>query len=76
MSIASPYFTLREAAAYARCHPRTIRRWLDGQRLTRYGVERKPLVRRDELEALLSGGGVAVAASAVRSDAKGDHDER
>ena len=50
----SPYLTLSEAAAYARCSKRTVQRWLDDEKLNRYGHGRRPLVCKDELEALLS----------------------
>jgi excisionase family DNA binding protein len=50
----SPYFTLREAALYARCSTRTVQRWLDSKKLPRYGHGRHVLIRKDELEALLS----------------------
>jgi hypothetical protein len=49
----SPYFTLGEAAAYARTSIRTIQRRLKVGELKRYGTGR-PLVLKTELEALLS----------------------
>ncbi len=49
----SPYFTLKEAAAYARTSTRTIQRRLNAGELNRYGMGH-PLVRKAELEALLS----------------------
>ncbi len=49
----SPYFTLREAAAYARTSTRTIQRRLKAGDLNRYGSGR-PLVLKAELEALLT----------------------
>lgn len=53
-SFASPYFSLTEAAAYARCSPRTIRRWIKGGSLVQCGHGGKVLVRRDQLEELLA----------------------
>lgn len=52
--LVSPFLTLREAAAYARCSPRTIQRRVDAGALTRYGFGRSVLIRRAELELLLS----------------------
>ena len=49
----SPYFTLDEAARYARCSKRTIQRWLEAGRLARHGQTR-PLIHRAELQAFLS----------------------
>ena len=49
----SPYFTLGEAAAYARTSTRTIQRRLKAGELKRYGSGR-PLVLKTELEALLT----------------------
>jgi excisionase family DNA binding protein len=49
----SPYFTLKEAAAYARTSTRTIQRRLKAGELNRYGTGH-PLVHKEELEALLS----------------------
>ena len=50
----SPYLTLAEAAAFARCSKRTIQRWLDAGTLTRYGYGRRPLVGQEELARLLT----------------------
>lgn len=50
----SPFLTLPEAAAYARCSVRTIQRRLETGLLTRHGLGAKPLVRRDELAQLLA----------------------
>lgn len=50
----SPYLTLVEAALYARCSTRTIQRWLSDEKLNRYGHGRLVLIRKAELEALLS----------------------
>lgn len=50
----SPFFTVSEAAAYARCSTRTIRRWMEKRALARYGGGRRLLVLRVELEALLA----------------------
>lgn len=49
----SPYFTLREAAAYARTSTRTIQRRLKAGDLNRYGSGR-PLILKAELETLLT----------------------
>lgn len=49
----SPYFTLREAATYARTSTRTIQRRLKAGDLNRYGSGR-PLVLKAELEAMLT----------------------
>lgn len=49
----SPYLTLTEAAAYARCTKRTIQRWLKGKKLARHG-HLCPLIHRQELEMLLA----------------------
>jgi len=54
MNGGSPYFSLQEAADYARCHTRTIRRWIRASKLARHGHGRKVLVLRDQLEALLA----------------------
>lgn len=53
-SFASPYFSLAEAAAYARCSSRTIRRWIKGGSLDQCGHGGKVLVRREQLEKLLA----------------------
>jgi len=53
-AFASPYFSLTEAAAYARCSPRTIRRWIKGGSLDPCGHGGKVLVRREQLEELLA----------------------
>jgi excisionase family DNA binding protein len=50
----SPYLTLGEAAHYARCSTRTVQRWLSDKKLNRYGHGRHLLIRKAELEALLS----------------------
>lgn len=50
----SPYFSLQEAAAYARCSERTVRRWIEASKLTRYGHGKRVLVRRDQLMVLLT----------------------
>jgi excisionase family DNA binding protein len=52
--ISSPYFTLGEAALYARCSTRTVQRWLDSKKLNRHGYGRHVLILKAELEALLS----------------------
>ncbi len=49
----SPYFTLDEAAAYARTSKRTIQRRLKAGNLNRYGAGRT-LILKAELEALLT----------------------
>jgi excisionase family DNA binding protein len=50
----SPYLTLAEAAAYARCSKRTVQRWLSDKKLCRHGHGRHVLILKAELEALLS----------------------
>ena len=50
----SPYLTLTEAAAYARCSTRTIQRYVDAGELTRYGHSRRLLIKQEELERHLS----------------------
>ncbi len=50
----SLYFTLGEAALYARCSTRTVQRWLSGKKLQRYGHGRHVLILKAELEALLA----------------------
>ena len=50
----SPYLTLAEAAAYARCHPRTVRRWIVAGKLPSIKSAR-PLVHIDDLEAAMRG---------------------
>lgn len=52
----SPYLTLAEAAAYARCSKRTVQRWLEAKKLNRYGHGRTVLIHRRELELLLAAG--------------------
>jgi excisionase family DNA binding protein len=54
--IESPYLTLDEAAAYSRHSKRQVQRWLSSGALSRYGVGRRPLIYRSELEALLARG--------------------
>ncbi len=53
MNPSSPFLTLSEAAAFARCSKRTIQRWLEANKLSRRGHGR-PLIDKSELEALLS----------------------
>jgi len=48
----SPYLTLAEAAAYARCSTRTLRRWIDSGKLTRLKSSRL-LVDKEELNTLM-----------------------
>ncbi len=49
----SPYFTLKEAAAYARTSTRTIQRRLENGDLTRYSLGHHPLILKSELDELL-----------------------
>ena len=49
----SPYLTIPEAAAYARCKRQRIDDLLSARRLTRYKDGRRTLVLRAELEAHL-----------------------
>jgi excisionase family DNA binding protein len=50
---ATPYLTIPEAAAYARCKRQRIDDLLSARRLTRYKDGRRTLVRKDELDAWL-----------------------
>ncbi len=50
----SPYLTLTEAAAYARCSKRTIQRHIKAGKLKAHGLGRRPLIEQSELERLLS----------------------
>ena len=50
----SPYLTLEEAAAYARCHPRTVRRWIAARKLP-FIKSGRTLVHIDDLEAAMRG---------------------
>jgi excisionase family DNA binding protein len=52
---ASPYLTIPEAAAYARCKRQRIDDLLSARRLTRHKDGRRTLVLRAELEAHLAG---------------------
>jgi excisionase family DNA binding protein len=49
----SPYLTISEAAAYARCKRQRIDDLLSARRLTRYKDGRRTLVLKAELEAWL-----------------------
>lgn len=49
----SPYLTIPEAAAYARCKRQRIDDLLSARRLTRYKEGRRTLVRKAELETWL-----------------------
>jgi excisionase family DNA binding protein len=55
LQAASPYMTIPEAAAYARCKRQRIDDLLSSRRLTRYKDGRRTLVSRAELEARLQG---------------------
>jgi len=48
-----PWLSVGEAARLAGVRPKTVHNWLSTRRLTRYGVPRRPLVDRRELEDLL-----------------------
>ena len=48
------YLKVGSAAKVVGVSPDTIRGWVDGGQLRRYGLGRLVLVRRDELEALLA----------------------
>ena len=50
----SPYLTITEAAAYARCKRQRIDDLLSARKLTRYKDGRRTLVLKAELEAWLS----------------------
>jgi excisionase family DNA binding protein len=49
----SPWLSVDEAARMAGVSPKTVHNWLSARRLNRYGVPRRPLVDREELDALL-----------------------
>jgi excisionase family DNA binding protein len=49
----SPWLSVAEAAKVAGVTPKTVHNWLSARRLNRYGVPRRPLVDREELDALL-----------------------
>ena len=49
----SPYLTYLEAAAIARVSPSTIRWWVTTGRLAARKPGRHPLIRRDDLIALI-----------------------
>ena len=48
----SPFFTVLEAAKYARCSKRTIRRRIAVGKLVAHGDAHRLLVRREEVRAL------------------------
>lgn len=48
------YFSVKEAAAFARMSVYTIRRWIRRGELTKHEAGNRLLVRRDELEKLLA----------------------
>jgi len=50
----SPYLTLDEAAKYARCSPRTLRRWIKADKLPSIKSGRR-LVHIDDLNAAMRG---------------------
>ncbi len=54
MDTESPFFSLQEAASFARCSTRTVQRWLDSRKLSRHGHGRRLLIRKVELKLLLS----------------------
>jgi excisionase family DNA binding protein len=49
----SPWLSVSEAAKRAGVTPETVHNWLSSRRLNRYGVPRRPLVDREELDAIL-----------------------
>lgn len=53
------YMSVADAARHAQVDPRTIRRWMDEGRLTRYEAGRERRVSLDELEKLMRPGGKA-----------------
>lgn len=50
----SPFFTMKEAAAYACCSVRTLERRIEKGGIHCYRIGRKRLIRRAELEAYLA----------------------
>lgn len=50
----SGFMSVAEAAAFARVTPYTIRRWVKRGELTRHEAGSRVLVKRDELERLLT----------------------
>ncbi len=50
----SPFLTLSEAAAYARCSKRTIQRRIKSGELRSHGLGVRPLIRQEDLDTLLS----------------------
>jgi excisionase family DNA binding protein len=54
-SPSSPYLSIAEAAEYLRCKPQRIYDLLSARRLAKYRDGTRVLVRRDELDAYVSG---------------------
>lgn len=62
--------TPAQAAALAQCSVKTVLRWLREEKLQRRGTERRPLVDRQELQALLSAPAPSRSARAERPSAE------
>lgn len=45
-----PWLTMREAAAYLRVHPETLRRYVKGGRIQRYGEGKRQRYNRLDLD--------------------------
>lgn len=50
------YLSTADAADLARVRPSTIRRWVRAKRLSKIGGARRVLVKREDLERLITGG--------------------
>ncbi len=51
----SEYFTVAEASVFAKCSKATVRKWVNGGKLRRYGEHGGlMLIRKDELRTFLS----------------------
>lgn len=58
--------TLKEAADYVCCHPKTINRRFSDGTLVRYRLGRRVLVDLDELDAVMESSAVKLAANRSR----------
>jgi len=66
----SPWLDYERAAEYLGVSPRTVKRLVAQGRLRAATVGRRRLIHRDDLEALLSGGGEGATAKPLRSAAR------